>query len=72
MIDLIKVSKTKIRKFLNEEHLRVFTTRLTYKANKRGYGVSYKISPDTRNITYCLIEKTTYPLYSFGSINNIE
>jgi len=62
MIDLIKASKTKIKKFLNEEHLRVFTTRLTYKANKRGFGVSYKISPDTRNLTYCLIEKSTIDL----------
>ena len=60
MIDLIKVSKTKIRKFLNEEHLRVFTTRLTYRANKRGFAVSYKISPDTKNLTYCLIEKTKF------------
>tara|TARA_Y100000034_G_scaffold4439_1_gene5208 strand:- start:263 stop:457 length:195 start_codon:yes stop_codon:yes gene_type:complete len=64
MIDLIKLSKEKIKKFLSEEELRVFTTRLTYKANKRGFAVSYKISPDTKNLTYCLIEKTTYPLKS--------
>ena len=62
MLDLIEVSKKKTRNFANELLTRLFITKLTYKANKRGYGVSYKISPDTRNITYCLIEKTTYPL----------
>ena len=64
MIDLIKLSKEKTRKFSNELLTRLFITKLTYKANKRGFGVSYKISPDTKNITYCLIEKTTYPLKS--------
>jgi len=62
MIDLIKASKTKIKKFSNELLTRLFITRLTYKANNRGFAVSYKISPDTKNLTYCLIEKTTYPL----------
>ena len=59
MIDLINLSKVKTKFFENELLARVFMTKLTYKANKRGFGVSYKISPDTRNITYCLIEKTT-------------
>jgi len=62
MIDLIKLSKEKTRKFSNELLTRLFITRLTYKANNRGFAVSYKISPDTKNLTYCLIEKTTYPL----------
>ncbi len=64
MIDLIKLSKEKTRKFSNELLTRLFITKLTYKANKRGFAVSYKISPDTKNLTYCLIEKTTYPLKS--------
>ena len=64
MIDLIKLSKEKTRKFSNELLTRLFITRLTYKANNRGFAVSYKISPDTKNLTYCLIEKTTYPLKS--------
>ena len=72
MIDLIEVSKRKTRSFANELLTKLFITKLTYKANKRGFGVSYKISPNSKNLTYCLIEKTTYPLYSFGSINNIE
>ena len=59
MIDLIKLSKEKTRKFSNELLTRLFITRLTYKANNRGFAVSYKISPDTKNLTYCLIEKTT-------------
>ena len=59
MIDLIKLSKEKTRKFSNELLTRLFITRLSYKANKRGFAVSYKISPDTKNLTYCLIEKTT-------------
>ena len=59
MIDLIEVSKKKTKKFSNELLTRLFITKLTYKANKRGFGVSYKISPDTKKLTYCLIEKTT-------------
>ena len=62
MLDLIEVSKKKTKKFSNELLARLFITKLTYKANKRGFGVSYKISPDTKNLTYCLIEKTTYPI----------
>ena len=59
MIDLIKLSKEKTKKFSSELLTRLFITRLTYKANNRGFAVSYKISPDTKNLTYCLIEKTT-------------
>ena len=62
MLDLIEVSKTKTRKFANELLTRLFITKLTYKANKRGFGVSYKISPNSKNLTYCLIEKTTIDL----------
>ena len=64
MIDLIKLSKEKTKKFSNELLARLFITKLSYKANRRGFAVSYKISPDTKNLTYCLIEKTTYPLNS--------
>ena len=62
MLDLIEVSKKKTRNFANELLTRLFITKLTYKANKRGFGVSYKISPNSKNLTYCLIEKTTYPI----------
>ena len=62
MIDLIEVSKKKTRNFANELLTRLFITKLTYKANKRGFGVSYKISPNSKNLTYCLIEKTTIDL----------
>ena len=43
MIDLINLSKTKTKYFANELLARVFMTKLTYKANKRGYAVNYKI-----------------------------
>ena len=59
MLDLIEVSKKKTRNFANELLTRLFITKLTYKANKRGFWVSYKISPNSKNLTYCLIEKTT-------------
>ena len=62
MIDLIKASKTKTKNFANELLTRLFITKLSYKANNRGFAVSYKISPDTKNLTYCLIEKTTIDL----------
>ena len=62
MLDLIEVSKKKTRNFANELLTRLFITKLTYKANKRGFGVSYKISPNSKNLTYCLIEKTTIDL----------
>ena len=64
MIDLINLSKTKTKYFANELLARVFMTKLTYKANKRGYGVSYKIGSNYKKISYNLIEKTTYPLNS--------
>ena len=60
MLDLIEVSKKKTRNFANELLTRLFITKLTYKANKRGFGVSYKISPNSKNLTYCLIEKTKF------------
>ena len=64
MIDLINLSKTKTKYFGNELLARLFMTKLTYKANKRGYGVSYKIGSNYKKISYNLIEKTTYPLNS--------
>tara|TARA_Y100001973_G_C5159632_1_gene312806 strand:+ start:142 stop:372 length:231 start_codon:yes stop_codon:yes gene_type:complete len=72
MLDLIKLSKTKTRFFSNEENLRVFVTKLTYRINKIGYAISYKIDKtidvatgkNYNRIRYHLIEKTTYPLNS--------
>ena len=62
MIDLINLSKTKTKYFGNELLARLFMTKLTYKANKRGYAVNYKIGSNYKKISYNLIEKTTYPL----------
>ena len=64
MIDLINLSKVKTKYFNNEEKARIFMTKLTYKANKRGYAVNYKIGSNYKKISYNLIEKTTYPLNS--------
>ena len=64
MIDLINLSKTKTKYIANELLARVFMTKLTYKANKRGYAVNYKIGSNYKKISYNLIEKTTYPLNS--------
>ena len=64
MIDLINLSKVKTKYFNNELLARIFMTKLTYKANKRGYGVSYKIGSNYKKISYNLIEKTTLPLNS--------
>ena len=64
MIDLINLSKTKTKYFAIELLARVFMTKLTYKANKRGYAVNYKIGSNYKKISYNLIEKTTYPLNS--------
>ena len=64
MIDLINLSKVKTKYFNNEEKARRFMTRLTYRSNNRGYGVSYKIGSNYKKISYNLIEKTTYPLNS--------
>ena len=64
MIDLINLSKTKTKYFANELLARLFMTKLTYKANKRGYAVNYKIGSNYKKISYNLIEKTTYPLNS--------
>ena len=62
MIDLINLSKVKTKYFNNEEKARIFMTRLTYRSNKRGYGVSYKIGSNYKKISYNLIEKTTLDL----------
>ena len=59
MLDLIEVSKKKTRNFANELLTRLFITKLTYKANKRGYAVNYKIGSNYKKISYNLIEKTT-------------
>ena len=64
MIDLINLSKTKTKYFANELLARIFMTKLTYKANKRGYAVNYKIGSNYKKISYNLIEKSTYPLNS--------
>ena len=64
MIDLINLSKVKTKYFNNEEKARIFMTRLTYRSNKRGYAVNYKIGSNYKKISYNLIEKTTYPLNS--------
>ena len=64
MIDLINLSKTKTKYFANELLARLFMTKLTYKANKRGYAVNYKIGSNYKKISYNLIEKSTYPLNS--------
>ena len=64
MIDLINLSKVKTKFFENELLARVFMTKLTYKANKRGYAVNYKIGSNYKKISYNLIEKATLPLNS--------
>jgi len=64
MIDLINLSKVKTKFFENELLARLFMTKLTYKANKRGYAVNYKIGSNYKKISYNLIEKSTYPLNS--------
>ena len=62
MIQLENLSKIKSRIFDNELLARLFMTKLTYKANKRGYAVNYKIGSNYKKISYNLIEKTTLPL----------
>ena len=62
MIDLINLSKTKTKFFDNEEKARIFMTRLSYRSNKRGYAVNYKIGSKYKKISYNLIEKTSLPL----------
>tara|TARA_X000001388_G_scaffold34740_1_gene24483 strand:+ start:308 stop:502 length:195 start_codon:yes stop_codon:yes gene_type:complete len=64
MIDLINLSKTKTKFFDNEEKARIFMTRLSYRSNKRGYAVNYKIGSKYKKISYNLIEKTSLPLNS--------
>ena len=62
MIQLENLSKIKSRIFDNELLARLFMTKLTYKANKRGYAVNYKIGSKYKKISYNLIEKTTLDL----------
>ena len=50
MIDLINLSKVKTKYFNNEENARIFMTRLTYRSNKRGYAVNYKIGSNYKKI----------------------
>ena len=64
MIQLENLSKIKSRIFDNELLARLFMTKLTYKANKRGYAVNYKIGSKYKKISYNLIEKTSLPLNS--------
>ena len=62
MINLNKLSKVKNKSFENETLTYNFVDKLTKKANKFGYAVFYKISPNNQNISYNLIEKITVPL----------
>ena len=62
MINLENLSKVKTKFFENELLARLFMTKLTYKANQRGYAVNYKIGSKYKKISYNLIEKTSIPL----------
>ena len=62
MINLNKLSKVKNKSFENETLTYNFVDKLTKKANKFGYAVFYKVSPNNENISYNLIEKTTLDL----------
>mgnify|MGYP001166344695 CR=1 FL=1 len=62
MIKLNKLSKIKNKHFENENLTYDFVNKLTKKANKFGYAVFYKVSPNHQNISYNLIEKITVPL----------
>ena len=62
MINLNKLSKVKNKSFENETLTYNFVDKLTKKANKFGYAVFYKVSPNNQNISYNLIEKITVPL----------
>jgi len=62
MTPINKLSKTKTKFFENETLTYNFIDKLTKKANKFGYAVFYKISPNNQNISYNLIEKITVPL----------
>ena len=64
MINLNKLSKVKNKSFENETLTYNFVDKLTKKANKFGYAVFYKVSPNNQNISYNLIEKIKLPLNS--------
>ena len=64
MIQLNKLSKVKNKSFENETLTYNFVDKLTKKANKFGYAVFYKVSPNNQNISYNLIEKIKLPLNS--------
>ena len=64
MINLNKLSKVKTKSFENETLTYNFVDKLTKKANKFGYAVFYKVSPNNQNISYNLIEKIKVPLNS--------
>ena len=64
MINLNKLSKVKNKSFENETLTYNFVNKLTKKANKFGYAVFYKVSPNNQNISYNLIEKIKLPLNS--------
>ena len=64
MTPINKLSKTKTKFFENETLTYNFVDKLTKKANKFGYAVFYKISPNNQNISYNLIEKIRLPLNS--------
>ena len=55
--------KNEFETVLKNENLTYdFVNKLTKKANKFGYAVFYKVSPNHQNISYNLIEKITVPL----------
>tara|TARA_R100000231_G_C5221070_1_gene133555 strand:+ start:279 stop:533 length:255 start_codon:yes stop_codon:yes gene_type:complete len=60
MIQLKKLSKVKNKSFENETLTYNFVDKLTKKANKFGYAVFYKVSPNNQKIEYNLIEKTRF------------
>ena len=60
MIQLKKLSKVKNKSFENESLTYNFIDKLTKKANKFGYAVFYKVSPNNQKIEYNLIEKTRF------------
>ena len=64
MVQLNKLSKVKTKSFENENLTYDFCNKLTKKANKFGYAVFYKVSPNNQNISYNLIEKIKLPLNS--------
>ena len=62
MVQLNKLSKIKTKHFENETLTYNFVDKLTKKANKFGYAVFYRVSPNNQKITYNLIEKTKLDL----------